>query len=99
MKLAIALLGTDQNCTRTKLQEEKNFKKTKFNKDKIQQRQNCTERQFCTRGLNCTETILRGGHFCTIEENSYKKKDVLIENQKENMLLTEVKVGVTVIEK
>ena len=61
IKLAIALLGTGQYCTRTKLQE-----------DKIQQRQNCTEGQFCTKIL--------------FHEDKF---DVTIDNQKENMLLTE----------
>ena len=66
IKLAIALLGT------SKIALGQNWKKTKFQEDKIQQRQNCTnmklhggsilhedtfsQRQICTRGLNCTKT-------------------------------------------
>ena len=59
-----------------------------MHKDTIARRVNFSRRKICSRGLNCTKTILRGSHLYTIEENSYKK-DVLIENQKENMLLTE----------
>ena len=74
IKLAIALLGTSQNCTRTKLQDDKtsrrqNSTNTKLNKKKIAQRQFCAE-----------------GHFCTIEENSYKKRCINRKSKKKYVI-------------